>query len=327
MKRKLLYWTAVLCASAALLAGAVPAHAASLTVYFNIRHSDGSWQGFQAPAQPPGGGETIADATDAQNDSTHVDIVNTDGLWDNVRYSNGTWQGWEQPPQPPGISDLSTLAEAGDRDGNIWFAIDTNDGLYYDYRQAGGSWGSWTLLVAPAGMINDLAVATDDVSYQVQVMAVEDNGTLWHNVYSLSSRSWQGWKEPAQVPGGTWSVAAAGEVSGNVQFIAMSNAGVVYHNIRYHDGSWQGWVKPAQPHFGPGFVAYSSKVAAAVDGDGNAQFTVSADTLYHTIRYVNGTWQGGWATPSSDGCGYNRLAVTTQTYRPGPYDFYFATFC
>ena len=137
MKRKLRCWPAVVCAAAALLAGAAPAHADThtYTVYFDIRHPNGSWQGFQAPAQPPGGCcYAIADGTDEQDDTTHVDIANGVGLWDNVRYPNGTWQGWKEPPQPPSAWETGSLAEAGDRDGNIWYFADTAVGLYYDYR-------------------------------------------------------------------------------------------------------------------------------------------------------------------------------------------------
>jgi hypothetical protein len=332
MKRpRLYYWAAALCAAAAVLTSVTPAHAASSIVYFNIRHPDGTWQGFQAPAQPPGGCcDDIAEATDVQNDSTHVDVMNAQGLWDNVRYSNGTWQGWERPAQPLDSEDYSQLAEAGDRDGNIWFVVSTPMGLYYTYRLAAGTWGSWVQMDSPPfadGTIMGLAVATDDVSYQVQVMAVTNTGVVDHNVYTMSTRTWQGWAHPAQVPGGAVSIAAAGEVSGNVQFIALNNSGVIYHNIRYHDGSWQGWAKPPQPPQTP-YPSFDA-LGAAVDSDGNAQFTVPAGiALYHTVRYVNGTWQQPWAAPAgTPGSCITSLAVATQTYLSGAHDFYFATYC
>jgi hypothetical protein len=327
MKRPRLL-AAVLGAAAALFLSAFPAHASSLDVYFNIRYPAGNWQGFQETAQPPYGCcYAIADATDAENDTTHVDVVYDDGLWDNVRYSNGSWQGWQQPPQPPAVRNLNAFAETGDSDGTIWFVIDTTSGFFYDYRLPAGAWGSWQQISEPAAGIEHLAVAFDDVSYQVEVMASAYTGAIWHNVYTLSSKSWQGWRQPAQVPGGAASIAAASEVDGDVQYLAVNESGTVYHDIRYSDGSWQGWVKPDQPAYRGSFVPSSTYVSAAADENYNTQFALSdgSGTVYHTIRYTNGTWQsGGWSAISeASGSACFDVAVTTQTYR-APSDFYFA---
>ena len=139
------------------------------------------------------------------------------------------------------------------------------------------------------------------------------------------------------MPVGTWSIAAAADKSGNVQFLGVGLDGYVYHNIRYLSGRWQGWVKTIQP---PGAGTYGNlgAVSAADDGDGDAQFTVTAlnpngfTSFYHTIRYANGTWQQGWVSPSTGMSGLSsyycrRLAVTTPTYYSGPYDFQFIALC
>ena len=147
MKRSRLYWAAsIAMAAAAVLASVVPAHASTSgsNVYFNIRHSNGSWQGYQQMALPPGGCcLAISTATDSDDDTTHVDVITGSGLWDQARNPDGSWTGWKQPPQPPGtISPFTSVpfAEAGDNVGNIWFFVRTSSGVYYDYRADDGEW-------------------------------------------------------------------------------------------------------------------------------------------------------------------------------------------
>jgi len=345
MKRPKVVWAAVLGAVAAAFIGALPAHAdaAADSVYFNIRYSSGSWQGFQAPAQPSGCCAAVGEASDPVNDTTHVDVVGTDGFFDDIRSSDGSWSGWTKPPQPPDADEVSALGEAGDAAGTIWVFLYTDYALYYDYRLTSGTWGSWKQLALPFTQelgVSSIAVATtDDPSDQVQVMFADDSDSdtgqvaeVWHRVYTVSSGTWTGWAQPTQVPGQALSVAAAGEVNGDVQFIALNYEGYVYHDIRYEDGKWQGWDKPAQlPD--PGGVSEFSSVTAAADGDGNAQFVVDDATdsgsfvLYHDIRYAAGTWQSGWEaikTPDDD-C-YS-VAATTQTYLTAPSDFDYTAAC
>ena len=279
------------------------AAAGASQLYDNIRFSNGAWQGWAPPVQPSGGVTGVVANAYTQAD-VHLDIVTSSGLWDNIRYANGTWQGWAQPPQPPGT--ILKLAEAPDTSANLWLVASTTSGLYFSERaESTGAWRQWAAIAAPgSGDIGDMSasVSANGGVDQLQVAVVLTGGQLWHNLYSIAQGTWQGWAQPAQIPGGGVSIAVAGMANGSAQFMAISASGVAYHNIRNADGTWQGWIAPSQP---PGLQQNPGTVSASVDSPGNAQFIITEHTngqwaAYHNIRYVNGTWQG-WIQLSTDG--------------------------
>lgn len=346
MKRSRLSWAAGLtAAAAALLASSVPAHASTgSNVYFNVRYPDGTWQGYEKLTQPPG---SCCLAISAANNGvdTHVDVITGSGLWDGYVDVGNNFSGWSQPPQPPGTfptARSTPFASANDDGGGIWYFVVTSSGLYAGYLNSSGEWDSWTPVSLPSGVspsgVSDLALAytqtgaENGTSPDLQVM-VDNNGILWHQVYSLDTGKWSGWAQPHQVPGDAEAIAAAGDDAGNVQFIATNYSGTVYHTIRYTNGSWSGWAQPPQPHYPPpaGTIPLPGGVAAAVDGGGIAQFTLNAWSFFHTVRNADGSWQSSWASPASgvlpsECFGYYRLAVAARTTSTG-WPFYFATYC
>jgi hypothetical protein len=292
-------------------------------VYHNIRYSNGRWQGYIEPTEPPDSCITAIAAAYAP-DGAHFDVVGNAGLYDNVRESNGSWQGWERPEQPPG--EIQHIAATNDWRGNIYYVVSTTDGIYWSTRNSNSTWGFWFGVSVPGpGPVTDVAIA-DPTSGGFQVMVIS-GGELYHNVYN---GGWQGWAQPAQPPGGVVSIAGAGNYSSDTQWLAVSPVGFVYHDIRYANGAWQGWKMPPQV---PGVVGTDSvgNAAMALDGNDVAQFTVgelNADgttTLYHTIRAANGDWQA-WASPGTPQYECGRLAVAAP-YSTGVHDYQFATFC
>jgi hypothetical protein len=293
-------------------------------VYHNIRYSNGHWQGYIPPAQPPDSCITAITAAYSP-DGAHFDVVGNAGLYDNVRETNGSWQGWERPAQPPG--EIQHIAAGDDWLGNIYYVVSTTDGIYWTVRDhLTGKWVGWFDVSVPGpGPVTDVAVAVT-VSGIFQVMVIS-GGELYHNVYD---GGWQGWAQPTQPPTGVVSIAGAGQNNGQAQWLAVSPVGYVYHDIRYSNGTWQGWKMPPQV---PGVVGTDTvgNAAMAVDGNGDAQFTVAelnADdttTLYHTIRAANGSWQA-WASPGTPLFECGRLAVAAP-YTSGVNDFQFATYC
>jgi hypothetical protein len=352
MKRSRLSWAAgITMAAAAILATSVPAHASTTpNVYLNVRDPDGSWQGYEPLTQPPGGCCLAITAAEVEANETHVDVVTGTGLWDGTVDPGGNWSGWTQPPQPPGTFSAfgqNPFAAVSDDGGGMWVFARTSSGLYAAYLNSGGEWDAWKPVALPSGVsasgVSDIAVAyTQDgaengTSPELQVM-VDNNGTLWHQVYSFTTETWSGWAQPRQVPGEAEAIAAAGDTSGNVQFIATNYSGTVYHNIRYASGGWQGWAEPPQPVYPPpaGTVPLGGGISAAVDGGGLAEFTLapaqypqSPSSFLHTVRNANGSWQSSWGAPPGTlpaGCVGNRLAVAADTVASG-FPFYFATYC
>jgi hypothetical protein len=291
-------------------------------VYHNIRYSNGHWQGYIPPAQPPDSCITAITAAYAP-DGAHFDVLGNAGLWDNVRESNGSWQGWERPVQPPGL--IEHIAADNDYSGNIRYVVSTTDGIYTNVRLPSGHWVGWSEVSVPgSGPVTDVAIAVPSSdSFQIMVIS---GGELYHNVYN---GGWQGWAQPAQPPGGPASIAGAGESVDLSQWLVTTLNGHVYHDIRYLNGTWQGWEEPPQP---PGAGSNSiGNAAMTIDGNHDAQLTVAeldADgttTLYHTIRSANGDWQA-WASPGTPLFECGRLAVAAP-YTAGVHDFQFATYC
>lgn len=314
-------------ASAALMVAAglgvaagAPAHAdgSGQMIYDNIRNSStGEWQGWEPPSPPPGTIVSYPDVSaDTAADSIHVDVITTSGLYDIARNSNGTWTAWAKPPQPPDVpatgqsGDSYQTYSIGEPDGAIEFFQIYQGYLWYALRYPGGGWFGWTLTSepVPSGTVSLAVTATGGGpgGYSVQMMAITASGALWHDVLP-SDGTWQGWIEPAQVPQGATAVAAAGLTNGNTEFMAIAHNGLVYHTIRYASGAWQVWTAvPHQPPAGWYGTASSLGLSAAADYNGNAQFVIwdlnlnsGSTTLYHTIRYADGSWQStGWGKPA-----------------------------
>jgi hypothetical protein len=330
------------------LAAGTPAHAdgSGQILYDNIRDSNtGEWQGWEPPTQPPG--TILIDpvvSADAAADSIHVDVITTSGLYDIARDSNGNWSLWEPPPQPPDSPATGSSGEswqiytASEPDGSIEYFQIYNGYIWYALRYPNGRWFGWvqTEEQVPANT-DTMAVTAVGVpgGYQVQFMAMTVGGALWHNILS-STGEWQGWEQPAQVPDFAEAIAAAGLRNGEAEFIAIARNGKVYHTIRSASGLFASWVAPVQPPAGWYGPANEIHVSAAADYNGNAQFVIwdlnlssGSSTLYHTIRYADGSWQStGWGKPALapgwPACGGS---VAIPTFNPNDTNLHLDALC
>ncbi|MFI6006219.1 hypothetical protein ACIA98_38595 [Streptomyces sp. NPDC051366] len=120
-------------------------------------------------------------------------------------------------------------------------------------------------------------------------MSIGSDGRIYHNARYLNG-SWQGWN-----PVSTWSaraVAATGMPNGDLQVVIIGLDGKLYHTARYANGGWQAWNVINGYQGASGFAASSVAVAGMPNGD--AQFVAVGNDgrQYHTIRFVNGSWQG-----------------------------------
>jgi hypothetical protein len=324
------------------LAATTPAHAdgPEQTIFDNIRNSSTEvWQGWEPPVQPPGNIVTYPDdSTDTLADSTHVDVVTTNGLYDIARDSNGQWSKWEPPPQPlctpssdPG-GNTYQIYSASEPNGSIDFYQICAGWIDESVRYASGSWTEWYAEESVPAGTTSLAVTASGASDIDQVMALTSTGAIWHATNNFGV--WQKWEPPAQVPGGAVSIAAAGLGNDNTEFIAISTNGYVYHTIRHADGSWAVWAKPIQPLPDWYEDVQAPLISAAADYNGNAQFVIWAvnelsgmTDMFHIIRYANGDWQtDGWLEPwMPPGRCYG--TTTINTYDPSDTNLHLDAVC
>jgi hypothetical protein len=341
------------------VAAEAPAHASApgQTIFDNIRDSSTTvWQGWEPPVQPPGTIESIPDvSSDSAADSIHIDVVTSSGLYDIERYSNGTWSKWAQPPQPPATpatdpSNDSPNALATDPGGPYQiYSADTGSGaiylfqiyngwIYWTLRYHGGSWvKSWSKTVQAPANTATIAVTTagpvTGSTQTLQILAMTSSGQLWHTLSSLGS-SWQAWEQPAQLPDGAESIAAAGLTNGAAEFIAIAGNGEVYHTIRTVSGLWQKWEAPVQPPAGWNDPLEDPTISAAADYNDNTQFVIwdmnllsGITDLYHIIRYANGYWQSsGWLSPWMPP-GPCRGTITIPTFTSSDTNLHLDAFC
>jgi hypothetical protein len=348
MRRWALASAALIVAAGLGLAAGAPAHAdgPGQIIMDNIRSSStNNWQGWEPPVQPPGDIVDIPDVTaDASDGSIHVDVVTSTGFWDISRNSNGQWSSWEPPPQPPDVPTNPTgqffqVYSVGEPDGGIEYFQVFDDYLWSAFRFPDGDWLGWgpTTQRVPEDTESLAATAVTDVpgGFNIQVMAMTTGGALWHTVYSPVN-GWQSWAEPAQVPAFATAVAAAGLTNGNAEFIAVNNNGVVYHTIRYASGSWASWQRPVQPPAGWYSPDSTISISAAADYYGNAQFMIweenfatNSSSVYHTIRYANGSWQAsGWGRlPLPSGWPVCNGNIAIPTFIPSDTDLHVDAFC
>jgi hypothetical protein len=213
----------------------------------NVRYTNGSWQGWEKPQQPPATPERVEDAA-MPDGSMQMLVYTSNGLYHNIRYSDGLWQGWVKTTQPfTDYSSFGDIAATGISNGGMVVVVDRYGTWYRNERYASGSWSGWSTV---AGGWGSLTVAGDNAG-NVQFMGLDGTGAVYHNIM-YANGSWQGWRgtEPPSIgtAQGDWidvGAKAAGMNDGSVQFVAFGYDGegrpIIYHNIRYADGTWQGW--------------------------------------------------------------------------------------
>jgi len=135
-------------------------------IWHNIRHPDGSWQGWNPVTGFQGGptstfsarGLAIAGFTDG---SAQLVAIGDDGnLYHDIRFADGSWQGWGQMQGNAGSATFNgsavTIAAVNDKgdptDGQLQVAAIGLDGrVYHDIRFADGNWQGWAGVLGPNG--------------------------------------------------------------------------------------------------------------------------------------------------------------------------------
>jgi hypothetical protein len=301
VRQKLLRIGAGLALAAGGATAAAPAASATTCdniIFDNIRYPDGSWQGWEAPAQPPGAGlDWLSDAALPDGSLFMAGLAGGE-LYYTIRDSSGSFSPWYTESLPS--SGAEYLAVAALPDGYVHVDIvGTNesaisDNVFFPDGTGYGSWQGWERPTQPPGSANEMisAAGLPNGNLHLDVIA-EVNGvdTIWDNV-RFPNGTWQGWEAPAQPPTSAVRITDAAEPNGDLHIEAVGETGVLYDNIRYPSGGWQGWGTPTQP---PGSIR---DIAATGMPDGDMQLAAMDFSgqgwgyLYHDIRYADGQWQG-----------------------------------
>ncbi|WP_167739861.1 hypothetical protein [Streptomyces griseofuscus] len=157
--------------------------------YHNIRHADGSWQGWAAMAGDDSG---LAKATKVAiagmpNGSSQVLVYGADGRMRlDTRAADGGWSGWSTVSgvgAPDFAGPALSIAALPDGDSQI-AAIGLDGNVWHNVHRADGSWTGWDSPAGPAGgPMGASAVAVAGLpDGDSQLVAVGLDGNVYHAV-------------------------------------------------------------------------------------------------------------------------------------------------
>jgi tyrosinase-like protein len=226
-------------------------------MWHTIRHADGSWQPFfgdvkGVESNDPGHFSAIGCA--GVNDELQVvGLTDGGGMWHTIRHvdswqpSFGDVKGVESN-DPGHFSAVACAAVGGSTSGGDelhLIALTDAGGMWHTIRRADGSWQP-SFGDVKGVESNDpgffSAVGCAGIGGDLHVVALTDAGGMWHTIRRADG-TWQ--PSFGDVKGvesndpGHFSAVACGAVNGDLQVVALTDAGGMWHTIRHPDGSWQ----------------------------------------------------------------------------------------
>ena len=217
-------------------------------LFHTIRHADGSWQPFgdvKGQIGDPGHAAEVA-AAGVNGDLQAAGRTDSGSLFHTIRFSaEGNWQPFgdvkDQAGDPGHISAVA-CAEVG---GDLHLVAVTDGGaLVHTIRfSPAGNWQPFGDVKGQAGDPGHIsAVACADVGGDLHLVAVTDGGAFVHTIRFSPAGNWQPFgdvKGQAGDPGFVSAVTCA-EVAGDLQLVAITDAGGMFHTIRFSTaGNWQ----------------------------------------------------------------------------------------
>jgi hypothetical protein len=222
--------------------------AADGELWHAIRFVDGPWTVFGNVEDFAGEVGTIrrVAATEVQG-ALHVVVLANHAAYHTVRQPSGAWTPLlSVEPFAGDINDLLDVAAAGFINGQLQVAVSTSTGrLFHPVRATNGSWTGWGDVEAYAGDPGaPRSISASEVDGVFHLVADYGSGVIRHSV----RRTDGSWSPLLNIndynrgdPGPLLDVAAVGFTNGELQVVALSNAGPVWHAVRLANGTWTPW--------------------------------------------------------------------------------------
>jgi hypothetical protein len=242
---------------------------------------------------------------------------NTGKLWHTIRESNGNWQsGFDDVEDVDvGQNPGRFVAVGCENAGSLLHVCGvTDDGqLYHTFRDSGGFWQRpFDNVKAAMGQDPGRFVGVGCAGIYppgssdpyTQILAVTDDGKLWHTYRKDADGSWQnGFGDVKASVGDPGHIVAVGctrgfpqdsDVDAELHVFVVTNDGKLWNTIRHADGSWLHGFGDVKASVGdPGHIV---AVSCGQRFAGGIQVCAVTDDgkLWHTIRYADGSWAQGF---------------------------------
>ncbi|GHO84945.1 hypothetical protein [Dictyobacter formicarum] len=278
-------------------------------LYHTIRFPSGSWQssfGIINDQESNGRFLRFIDVDCAGIvDSLHVTALERSGIiWHTIRFPNGTWEGafGNVNDQESNGSALrfTNVSCAGTASNTLHVTALTRFGaIWHTIRFSNGSWQS------SFGNVNDQesngnALSFTDVDCatigeNLHVCAIDRNGILWHTI-RFANGTWQsffGNVNDQESNGKTLRFTSVGcaSIGGDLHVTATDRNGVLWHTIRFSNGTWQSSFGNVNDQERNGRTLRFTDVDCANVADTLHVTAIDkGNVLWHTIRFSNGTW-------------------------------------
>ena len=294
------------------------------------------YQGWNKIAGASGASEfdasRVAVAGMSNGDTRMIAYGNDNNMYDNIQFANGTWQGWKLVQGASGASSFQggALGIAATPNGDAQLVAIGNDGnIWHDIWTAASTWTGWgeVLGVGTATSFQATSVAIAGMTgNDVQVVAVGNDGNLYHNIRFADKGNWQGWGE-VQGFGNASSfeastVAITGMPNGDAQVVAVGNDGYVYDDVRYGpnglgtNGNWQGWLRLGGAGGAAGFAASAIAIGAMTNGDAQILAVGNDGNIYHITRQAGTNftaWDQAQGANGANAFAARRVGITGES--------------
>jgi hypothetical protein len=239
-------------------------------------------------------------------------LVPDHNLWHTIRFIDGIWLRFGDVEAQTGDQGFFQDVDCAQNRLDLHVCGVTMDlSLWHTVRRIDGSWvafGDVEDQAGDGGNITNVACTSTynssqpyDLAYELQVLAANTAGRLWHTI-RRGDGSWTQFddvKAQAGDPGPFRGVACDADPLGDhIHVLAVGQNGGLWHTIRRADGSWVafGDVKAQAGDRGSfTHVAVATRPTNFPEGVPQEYEThvcgvTSDDRLWHAIRRNNGSW-------------------------------------
>jgi hypothetical protein len=284
-------------------------YAQSFKTYGQAR---GTYHSRTSGYTPQPGDAILFDWDHSSTDPNPIDHV---GIVDKVDSSNVSEVGGNQ-----GNSDEMLSVVSEDTYSRTYANIDgyvepvglnsaTSGHVEHEVQDASGVWSGLRPIHGNATYFDGSSVAvaaTPDGS--AQVLAVGTDGIVYHDLRHVDG-TWTGWAAPHGANGvvnfAASAVAATGMPDGSAQFLAAGkNGNVLYHAVRYADGTWEPFRALPGNGGASNFAGPKMSIAGLADGSSQVVAIGVNGMLYGNTRYADGTWAGWQPLPGNAGANW-----------------------